>query len=33
MAGKADGQQMVMEKKFTVDDDLGLLMRMNEIFG
>ena len=33
MAGKADGQEMFMEQKYTVDGDLNLLLRMNEFFG
>jgi multimeric flavodoxin WrbA/putative sterol carrier protein len=33
LAGKADGQQMFMEQKYTVDGDLNLLLRMNEFFG
>jgi multimeric flavodoxin WrbA len=33
MTGKADGQQMFMEQKYTVDGDLNLLLRMNEFFG
>jgi multimeric flavodoxin WrbA/putative sterol carrier protein len=33
MARKADGQQMFMEQKYTVDGDLNLLLRMNEFFG
>jgi predicted lipid carrier protein YhbT len=33
MTGKADGQQMFMEQKYTVDGDLNLLLRMNELFG
>jgi putative sterol carrier protein len=33
MAGKADGQQMFMEQKYTVDGDLNLLLQMNELFG
>lgn len=33
MTGKADGQQMFMEQKYTVDGDLELLLRMNEFFG
>jgi multimeric flavodoxin WrbA/putative sterol carrier protein len=33
MAGKADGQQMFMEQKYTVDGDLNLLLRMGEFFG
>jgi multimeric flavodoxin WrbA len=32
MAGKADGQQMFIEKKYTVEGDLNLLLRMNEFF-
>ena len=33
MAGKADGQQMFMEQKYTVDGDVSLLLRMNDFFG
>jgi multimeric flavodoxin WrbA/putative sterol carrier protein len=33
MTGKADGQQMFVEQKYTVEGDLSLLMRMNEFFG
>lgn len=33
MTGKADGQQMFMEQKYTVDGDFGLLMKMGESFG
>jgi multimeric flavodoxin WrbA len=33
MTGKADGQEMFMEQKYTVDGDLNLLLRMNEFFG
>lgn len=33
LAGKADGQQMFVEQKYTVDGDVSLLMRMNEFFG
>ena len=33
MAGKADGQQMFMERKYTVDGDASLLLRMNDFFG
>jgi hypothetical protein len=33
MARKADGQQMFMEQKYTVDGDLNLLLRMSEFFG
>jgi putative NADPH-quinone reductase len=30
---KADGQQMFLEQKYTVEGDLNLLLRMNELFG
>jgi putative sterol carrier protein len=30
---KADGQQMFKVKKYSVEGDLDLLMRMNEMFG
>ena len=30
---KADGQQLFMEQKYTVEGDLGLLIRMGEAFG
>jgi putative sterol carrier protein len=33
LTGKADGQQMFMDQKYKVNGDLGLLMRMNRIFG
>lgn len=33
LAGKADGQQMFVEQKYTVEGDVSLLMRMNEFFG
>ena len=33
LTGKADGQQMFMEQKYTVTGDLSLLMRMSEFFG
>jgi multimeric flavodoxin WrbA len=33
MAGKADGQQMFMEQKYTVDGDAELLLRMGDFFG
>jgi putative sterol carrier protein len=33
MAGKANGQQMFMDQKYSVDGDLNLLLRMNEFFG
>jgi putative sterol carrier protein len=33
LTGKADGQKMFMEGKYSAKGDLKLLMRMNEIFG
>ena len=33
MAGKADGQQMFMEQKYTIDGDADLLLQMNDFFG
>ncbi len=33
MTGKADGQQMFMEQKYTTSGDLSLLMRLGEMFG
>jgi len=33
VTGKADGQQMFLEQKYTVEGDLGLLMRMDQLFG
>lgn len=33
ITGKGDGQQMFMEQKYSVDGDLNLLLRMNELFG
>jgi putative sterol carrier protein len=33
LTGKADGQQMFLEQKYTVEGDVSLLMRMNEFFG
>jgi len=33
MTGKADGEQMLMARKYEVHGDPALLMRMNEIFG
>jgi NAD(P)H-dependent FMN reductase len=33
MTGKADGQQMFLEQKYTVDGDANLLLRMNDFFG
>jgi putative sterol carrier protein len=33
LTGKADGQQMFVEQRYTVEGDLSLLMRMGEFFG
>ena len=33
LSKKADGQQMFMEQKYTVEGDLGLLMQMDQLFG
>lgn len=33
MTGKADGQQMFMEQKYTARGDLSLMMRMGDLFG
>ncbi len=33
LTGKADGQLMFMEQKYTVEGDLSLLLKMKEIFG
>ncbi|MCP4666452.1 MAG: SCP2 sterol-binding domain-containing protein, partial [Deltaproteobacteria bacterium] len=33
LTGKADGQQMFMEEKYSAEGDLSLLMRMGEMFG
>ncbi len=33
MTKKADGQQMFMEQKYTVEGDLELLMKMDQFFG
>ena len=33
MTKKADGQQLFMEKKYTVEGDLALLMQMDHLFG
>ena len=33
LSGKADGQQMFMEQKYTVEGDLELLMQMDQLFG
>ncbi len=30
---KADGQQMFLEQKYTIQGDMNLLLRMNELFG
>ena len=32
MTGKADGQQMFMEQKYTVEGDIELLMKMRDLF-
>jgi len=33
LTGKSDGQQMFMEKKYTAEGDLALLMRIDQLFG
>ncbi len=33
MTGKADGQQMFMEQKYTDRGDLSLMMRMGDLLG
>ena len=33
MTKKADGQQMFIEQKYTMEGDLGLLMQMDQFFG
>ncbi|MGO9022162.1 MAG: SCP2 sterol-binding domain-containing protein [Syntrophobacteraceae bacterium] len=33
ITGKADGQQMFMQAKYTASGDFSLLMRMNQLFG
>lgn len=33
MGRKADGQQMFMEQRYKVEGDIGILMKMNELFG
>jgi multimeric flavodoxin WrbA/putative sterol carrier protein len=33
LTGKADGQQMFLDQKYTVEGDLGLLMQMDKLFG
>ena len=33
LTGKADGQQMFMEQKYTVEGDLELLLKMDQFFG
>ncbi len=33
LTGKADGQQMFMQQKYTMEGDLALLMQMKQLFG
>jgi multimeric flavodoxin WrbA/putative sterol carrier protein len=33
LTGKADGQQMFLEQKYTIEGDPGLLMKMEQLFG
>ena len=33
LAGKADGQQMFLEQKYTIEGDPGLLMQIKELLG
>ena len=33
LTGKADGQQMFLDQKYTVEGDLALLMQMGQLFG
>jgi putative sterol carrier protein len=33
LTGKADGQQMFLDQKYTVEGDLDLLMQMDQLFG
>ena len=33
LTGKAEGQQMFLDQKYTVDGDLALLMQMEQLFG
>jgi putative sterol carrier protein len=33
LTGKADGQQMFLDRKYTAEGDLELLMQMNQLFG
>jgi putative sterol carrier protein len=33
ITGKADGQQMFLEQKYTVEGDLELLMQLDQLFG
>jgi putative sterol carrier protein len=33
LTGKADGQQMFLAQKYTVEGDPGLLMKMGQLFG
>ena len=33
MTGKSDGQEMFFQEKYTVEGDLELMLKMEEIFG
>ena len=33
MTGKADGQEMFFQKKYTVEGDFELMLKMEEMFG
>jgi hypothetical protein len=33
LTDKADGQQMFLDQKYTVEGDLALLMQMEQLFG
>ena len=33
LTDKADGQQMFLDQKYTVEGDLALLMQMDQLFG
>jgi hypothetical protein len=33
LTGKADGQQMFLDQKYTVEGDPALLMQMDQLFG
>jgi putative sterol carrier protein len=33
ITGKAEGQQMFLDQKYTVEGDLDLLMQMEHLFG